>query len=104
MNVIILQPALDDFLAVGAYFDGVSERLAARFRRCVEKTIEAILDFPKLSAAIRRVTDSVRLYAFENTASFIGYSKELSSSMGSATWGEVHSFGEHAFDDFGALI
>ena len=54
MNVIILQPALDDFLAVGAYFDGVSERLAARFRRCVEKTIEAILDFPKLSAAIRK--------------------------------------------------
>src|SRR5260370_7656327 len=54
MNIILLEPALDDFLEATTYFDGISDRLGRRFRQCVEKTIETIIDFPEASAVIRK--------------------------------------------------
>jgi len=80
MNVVLLQPVLDDFLEVTTYFDGISERLGRRFRQCVEKTIESIIDFPEASAVIRkgyRVRSIVRfkrygiLYRIREGAIFI---------------------------------
>ena len=54
MNIIILEIALDDFVEATTYFDGISERLGQRFRRCVENTLEMIIDFPKLAAIVRK--------------------------------------------------
>ena len=80
MTVILLQSALDDFLEATDYFDGISNDLGLRFRQCVEKTIESIVDFPEASAVVRkgyRVRTIVRfkkygvLYRIRDGAIFI---------------------------------
>jgi len=80
MNIILLQPALDDIVEATSYFDGISEHLGRRFRQCIEKTIEAIIEFPKASAVIRngyRIRQVVRfrkygvLYRIRNGIVFI---------------------------------
>lgn len=66
MSAIFLQPALDDLYQATEYFESISEQLAQRFRRCVAKTIDAILTFPRASAIIRKAYRIRQVVRFRN--------------------------------------
>jgi hypothetical protein len=54
MNVLILESAIEDLVEAIEYFNRQSEGLGLRFRHCVEKTLEGVINFPKASAVIRK--------------------------------------------------
>ena len=78
MNVIILESALDDLVDLETYFERISVRLAKRFRKCVERTLEIIVDFPRAQPSFATASEFAPLLGFVATAFCIEFAAKQS--------------------------